>query len=156
MAHRVLAEIHTRQESFDLAEQGHRASLELYEANMTALPNDMRRLNFAAWQACRLGEFLLLRQRIDEAVEYIVVGADRVVTSCSRSPDDAMQRQGVMTLVPWGCEELVKVNRLDAAQGIRRNAILLLQPVVEADPDNEALRQVLLQITDISFEQSPG
>ena len=156
MAHRVLADIHTRQESFDQAEQGHRASLELYEANMTALPNDMRRLNFAAWQACRLGEFLLLRERVDEAAEYIVIGTGRVVTSCSRSPDDAMQRQGVLTLVPWGCEELVKVQRYEAARGIRRDAILLLQPVVEENPDNEALRQVLLTITRIKFEDSPG
>ena len=80
----------------------------------------------------------------------------RLSDSVSGLTGTSKQRQGVQTLVVWGCDELVKADRHEAAIGIRRDAILFLQPVVEENPGNQALRQLYDTIREIDLASSSG
>ena len=154
IAHRRIAHIHNERGDFSKAERGHRASLELYEINLRERPEDVRRMHHAAWQSCRLGEFLLGQSRSDEGREMIVIGTARAVRACALEPRDEMQRTAVRTLVPWGCGELMKAERQAAAEQVRSDALLVLQPVVEAHPENESLKEVLGVILAIKVENA--
>jgi hypothetical protein len=154
IVHRRIAHIQTERGDFAEAEQGHRASLELYEINLLARPDDVRRMHHAAWQFCRLGEFLITRSRVDEGREMIVTGTGHAIQACALEPRDAMQRTAVRTLVPWACEILMGVERPATAEQVRSNALLVLQPVVEAQPENESLKEVLGVILAIKLENT--
>ena len=151
ITHRRLAHIHNERGDFSKAEQSHRRSHELYMINLNARPDDVRRMHHAAWQSCRLGEFLLEQIRVDEGQEMILLGTQQAVKACALEPQDSMQRTAVRTLVPWACEELLKAGRLESAEAIRSHALLTLQPVIEANPQNESLNEVLATIFAIEF-----
>ena len=152
IVHRRIAHIQTERGDFAEAELGHRASLELYEINLRARPEDVRRMHHAAWQFCRLGEFLITQSRVDEGRDLIVTGTGHAVQACALEPRDAMQRTAVRTLVPWGYEQLMNAEQPAAAEQVRSNALLVLQPVVEAHPENESLKEVLGVILAINVE----
>ena len=84
----------------------------------------------------------------------IVIGTARAVRACALEPRDEMQRTAVRTLVPWGCGELMKAERQAAAEQVRSDALLVLQPVVEAHPENESLKEVLGVILAIKVENA--
>lgn len=137
------------------AETLHRDAMRLVEANVQMLPDDVRRLRHAAWQGAMLGEVLLKREKVEEGSQVLQLASGRAVKGCARDPGDAEQRKAVRLLIPGSCNLLIAADRRDVAIEIRRSALLVLQPVAEENPTNEALKEVLEVVRMVEVQIEP-
>ena len=88
--------------------------------------------------------------RLSEAAQRYQAGAHVIVAICVAAPDSKDYRDAVLKVVPGVCEELVGLGLHDDAEELRNRAILLLQPIVEEQPENLALSEVLDSLRAVS------
>ena len=53
--------------------------------------------------------------------------------------------------MPAACEVLIELDRVEMAQSVQRDALVRLQPVLEAAPENLALAEVFRQLRAIEI-----
>ena len=135
-------------------------SLELFEAVSASQPDDIRRRRDVAWSRYYLGQLLTElpdpRERLDEVAALYVEVADGMVAVCIAEPGEPDYRGDVAKVLPHMHEVLVSMGRAGEADGMRRSALLALQPVVEAEPENLALAEVLERIRSIGSTPGSG
>jgi tetratricopeptide (TPR) repeat protein len=131
------------------AEAAYRTSLARLEANAAAAPEHVRHGRDVSWGCWFLSETVLERGGTDEGATLLVRCAAMIVTTCVREPSSADYRTDVGKLVPAACEVLLEITRAEMAESVRRDALVRLQPVLEASPDNLALSEVLRRLRAI-------
>jgi len=96
------------------------------------------------------------RERLDEVAALYVEVADGMVAVCIAEPGEPDYRGDVAEVLPHMHEVLVSMGRTEEADGMRRSALLALQPMVEAEPENLALAEVLERIRSIGSTPGSG
>jgi serine/threonine protein kinase len=105
-------------------------------------PDDLRRASDVGWSLIYLGQFLLehdAEQQRDQGAEHYVEASRRIVAVCVAEPGAASYRSDVDSVVPAVHEQLLDAGYEEHAGRQLRAALLALQPVTEAQPENTAL-----------------
>ena len=132
---------------------GHREALALLEANRKAFPDDVVKVRHAAWQHAMLAEVLVLHGTTDEGVRMMRRGVELSLEGCRRSPDDANQRAAVLGIVTGGVELFREHDHPAESRALRASAIVVLEGVVERNPDSDALERLLADIMTLNLAQ---
>ena len=75
-----------------------------------------------------------------------------IVAVCAAEPTVADYRNDVVTIVRGVCEALVSIGRVAEAAVVRENALLVLQPIAEEQPENIALGRVIENLLAIKVD----
>jgi tetratricopeptide (TPR) repeat protein len=79
----------------------------------------------------------------DEAIDHLGRGWDLIILHCSVNPGDSKARRHVELYLSGMAEFLKHLEAIHLIPERCRSAVLVLQPVVEANPDNLALAETL-------------
>ena len=116
-------------------------------------PADLRRQRDVGWASLYVAQDVVKEDRGHaEATQLFKTGAVNIVAVCAAEPTVAEYRNDVVTIVRGVCEALVSIGRVAEAAVVRENALLVLQPIVEAQPENIALARVLTDLVAIRVE----
>lgn len=131
------------------AEESLLASLAILERNVEREPDSIRHRRDVGWGNWYLGEVLVLRGRVDLATGRLLRCAELLVLACSLQPGSADYRGDVGDVLPVIHAMLIDLDRSPAAGEMIRSALLVLQPVGEADPDNLALDDLMVRLREL-------
>jgi tetratricopeptide (TPR) repeat protein len=116
-------------------------------------PDDLRRRWDVGWADIYLGQLIGGLEdpaRVSEAAQRYQAGALVIVAVCVAEPDSKDYRDDVLRVVSGVCDKLVGLGLHDNAKELRNRAILLLQPIVEKQPENLALAEALDSLRAVS------
>jgi len=84
----------------------------------------------------------------DDAIDHMGRGWKLVVVVCSKNPSSARSRKDVRDYMKNYYDQLVYLDARELIPGKCREAALVLQPVVEANPDNVAMDDLLKHVLE--------
>jgi len=96
---------------------------------------------YVGWVAAQQPDRDLALQSLDDGWRIVIV-------RCSHNPDDALARKDVMHYLSALVELHRALEAMDLVPERARHGALVLQPVVEVNPDNTALTEVLRNIIE--------
>lgn len=138
------------------SEAAYRQSLELMDSVALREPNDARKLRDVGWACWFLGEYLLNHGDREEGALLLIRSADRIVFTCTLDPNAANFRTDVANAVPAICTVLHTAGMTERAVAVHRDTLLLLQPVMEAHPENLAISELVQLIRDHEVAGAPA
>ena len=127
-------------------------SLELMQAVSERRPDDLRRARDVGWSQIFLGQFLLGSEDKadrDQGAEHYVEASRRIVAVCAAEPGESGYRNDVASVVPDVHKQLKGGGYQAHADRQLRAALLVLQPVSEAQPENTALRELHRRLVEL-------
>lgn len=92
----------------------------------------------------------------DDAIDHVGRGWDVIVLHCSLNAQDAKAREHVRMYLQELGDILLQLEAEDRLPSHCRSAVLVLQPVVEANPDNLALAEMVDHVLATMREGSVG
>jgi hypothetical protein len=92
----------------------------------------------------------------DESVQAIDSGWRIIVLRCSLNPNDVVARSDVEKYLGSLIEVHADLDVMNLVPDRTRHAALVLQPIVEANPRNVALAEVLRQVIDAGQQATAG
>lgn len=133
-----------------------RQSREIFRGKRSANPQSTIALRDLGWSHYFVGWSAMLIPLRDESVGALDEGWKVIVLRCSLNPNDVLARNDVGKYL----DSLVAIhNTLDAMDLVperTRSAAIVLQPVIEANPRNIALAEVLRRIVDTGQQANAG
>ena len=118
----------------------------LLAAISEANPQDLRRRRDVGWADLYLGQNVAGLddpERYSEAAEFYTRGTLELAEVCAAEPGEENYRNDMVIAVSESCRVLVRLGMPQDAEKLRQEAILIIQPVVEAKPENLALGKAL-------------
>jgi serine/threonine protein kinase len=129
----------------DAAQAALERSLLLMQSVSDLLPDDLRRARDVGWSLIYLGQFLLgseTEEQRDQGAEHYVDASRRIVAVCVAEPGASRYRADVGSVVSSVHEQLLEAGYEEHAGRQLRGALLALQPITEAQPENTALAEL--------------
>ena len=131
-------------------------SLKIYQSLAEQASDNANAVQNLAWAWFFLGQTETRVPIRDDALDHLGRGWELIVLYCSKNPDDALARNHVVMYL-GGMRE--HYNALEAEERIEdhcRSAVLILQPVVESNPDNVALAETLENVLGVMRDIAPS
>lgn len=127
----------------DVAIEMQKQSLQVYQQLSAQDPESANAMQNLAWAWFFLGQTEASVPYREDALDHFEQGWTLIVLHCSQNPDDAKSRRHVRMYL-GGLVDFCQFLKADELiPGHCRNAAVVLQPVVEANPDNLALAETL-------------
>jgi len=144
-------------ESSDPAEavRMQKESLEIYQSLAQQAPDSANAVQNLAWAWFFLGQTEARVPIRDDALDHLGQGWKLIVLHCSKNPDDTKAREHVTIYLGGMRAHFVFLEAEERIADHCRSAVLVLQPVVESNPDNVALAEMFNQLLG-AMRGAPG
>ncbi len=134
--------LYSDREEFDQSIEQHESSRDIFELLVKAQPSNGQAVRDLAWQSYFLGEAYIEDGQHDKGLNLIETGVTLIQDRCVADTTDYRTRNDApkyLNVYVYKCGELGVHER---ARKTCYNVLLVLQPVVEANPDNYALTEM--------------
>ena len=118
-------------------------SLQIYQQLSEDDPDSANAMQNLAWAWFFLGQAEASVPYREDALEHFGEGWTLIVLHCAQNPDDAKSRRHVKVYLGALVEFHESLDARELIPGHCRRAAVVLQPVVESNPDNVALAETL-------------
>ena len=118
-------------------------SLQVYQQLLEADPDSANAMQNLAWAWFFLGQAEASVPYREDALEHFSEGWTLIVLHCAQNPDDAKSRRHVTVYLGALVEFHEFLDATELTPDHCRRAAIVLQPVVESNPDNLALAETL-------------
>ena len=133
-----------------------RQSRDIFQARHDAQPQSTIAHRDLGWSHYFVGWSAMLIPLPDESVQAIDSGWRIIVLRCSLNPNDVVARSDVEKYLGSLIEVHADLDVMNLVPDRTRHAALVLQPIVEANPRNVALAEVLRQVIDAGQQATAG
>jgi hypothetical protein len=133
-----------------------RQSRDIFQARHDAQPQSTIAHRDLGWSHYFVGWSAMLIPLPDESVQAIDSGWRIIVLRCSLNPNDVVARSDVEKYLGSLIEVHAELDVMNLVPDRTRHAALVLQPIVEANPRNVALAEVLRQVIDAGQQATAG
>ena len=127
----------------DVAIDMQKQSLQVYQQLSAQNPESANAMQNLAWAWFFLGQSEASVPYREDALDHFEQGWTLIVLHCSQNPDDSKARRHVRIYLGGLVDFCQLLEADELIPGHCRNAAVVLQPVVEANPDNLALAETL-------------
>jgi tetratricopeptide (TPR) repeat protein len=133
-----------------------RRSRNIFQARHDAQPTSTIALRDLGWSHYYVGWSAMLIPLREESVLALDDGWQLIVLRCSLNPNDAATRGDVAKYLASLVEIHHALDAMDLVPARTRHAALIIQPVIEANPRNIALAEVLRDVIDAGQHATVG
>ena len=124
-------------------------SLQIYQQLSEDDPDSANAMQNLAWAWFFLGQAEASVPYREDALEHFGEGWTLIVLHCAQNPDDAKSRRHVKVYLGALVEFHESLDARELIPGHCRRAAVVLQPVVESNPDNVALAETLDHVLSV-------
>ncbi|MDP6601165.1 MAG: hypothetical protein QGH76_02580, partial [Phycisphaerales bacterium] len=125
-----------------------RQSRTIFQTRHDAQPHSAVAHRDLGWSHYFVGWSAMLIPLHDESIQAIDSGWRIIVLRCSMNPNDAIARSDVEKYLGSLIEVHAALDAVTLVPDRTRHAALILQPIVEANPRNVAMAEVLRKVVD--------
>ncbi|MDP7005169.1 MAG: serine/threonine-protein kinase [Phycisphaerales bacterium] len=126
----------------DVAISTFKSARDIYSLLVELQPENGQAPRDLAWSEYFLGKSMIENGDAEQGLNRVEAGLYLVRDCCIASPNDARPRQNVLLYTNLYFELCSEMEQLERAEGVIRNLLASIQPVVEQNPNNYAIEEL--------------